>query len=574
MKLFQGVIPHWVLQYRPVWLAGDLSAGLVVALMLVPQSMAYAIVSGLPPVTGLYASLLPSLVYAWFGSSSVQSVGTMAITSVMMGTSLASMRPASTEEAIAISAAVALMAGLVLTIASMLRLGFLSTLISRPVLSGFTSGSALMIALSQLRYLLGPEPSASTLLGMPLPQINLNSVSVGLGSLAALWLAKRYAIDFFRTIGCRARLADILSKLLPFTVIVMASLIVAWFGMGDVRLVGEVPSGLPSLQWPGLRQWDSLLPTALSMALMVFLFGQSSSVALGRRRGERILADRELFALGVSNIAAAISGSFPVTGSISRSAVNFQAGANTQLASVLSVLFLALALASSTAWLSLLPMPALAAMIILAVVSMMEWGMLAEAWRVDRRDGLTCFVTAFGVIVLGFNEGIIAGLLLSMVFAIESLGLSGFWRALRGKSYVSLTEICSSFDVSSPNKRRSPIEVMSPTEAGSGIASLNAYRVRLEGALLFANAETLCEAVQVRLQSLTEKSHGEKTDLVIDLSALTDLDLTAIQVLSELQGTLSTYGFVMHWVMPNAALSARLGREARLLALIASRKLS
>ena len=574
MKLFQGVIPHWVLQYRPVWLAGDLSAGLVVALMLVPQSMAYAIVSGLPPVTGLYASLLPSLVYAWFGSSSVQSVGTMAITSVMMGTSLASMRPASTEEAIAISAAVALMAGLVLTIASMLRLGFLSTLISRPVLSGFTSGSALMIALSQLRYLLGPEPSASTLLGMPLPQINLNSVSVGLGSLAALWLAKRYAIDFFRTIGCRARLADILSKLLPFTVIVMASLIVAWFGMGDVRLVGEVPSGLPSLQWPGLRQWDSLLPTALSMALMVFLFGQSSSVALGRRRGERILADRELFALGASNIAAAISGSFPVTGSISRSAVNFQAGANTQLASVLSVLFLALALASSTAWLSLLPMPALAAMIILAVVSMMEWGMLAEAWRVDRRDGLTCFMTAFGVIVLGFNEGIIAGLLLSMVFAIESLGLSGFWRALRGKSYVSLTEICSSFDVSSPNKGRSPIEVMSPTEAGSVVASLNAYRVRLEGALLFANAETLCEAVQIRLQSLTEKSHGEKTDLVIDLSALTDLDLTAIQVLSELQGTLSTHGFVMHWVMPNAALSARLGREARLLALIASRKLS
>jgi len=574
MKLFQGVIPHWVLQYRPVWLAGDLSAGLVVALMLVPQSMAYAIVSGLPPVTGLYASLLPSLVYAWFGSSSVQSVGTMAITSVMMGTSLASMRPASTEEAIAISAAVALMAGLVLTIASMLRLGFLSTLISRPVLSGFTSGSALMIALSQLRYLLGPEPSASTLLGMPLPQINLNSVSVGLGSLAALWLAKRYAIDFFRTIGCRARLADILSKLLPFTVIVMASLIVAWFGMGDVRLVGEVPSGLPSLQWPGLRQWDSLIPTALSMALMVFLFGQSSSVALGRKRGERILADRELFALGASNIAAAISGSFPVTGSISRSAVNFQAGANTQLASVLSVLFLALALASSTAWLSLLPMPALAAMIILAVVSMMEWGMLAEAWRVDRRDGLTCFVTAFGVIVLGFNEGIIAGLLLSMVFAIESLGLSGFWRALRGKSYVSLTEISSSFDVSSPNKGRLPIEVMSPTEAGSVVASLNAYRVRLEGALLFANAETLCEAVQVRLQSLTEKSHGEKTDLVIDLSALTDLDLTAIQVLSELQGTLSTHGFVMHWVMPNAALSARLGREARLLALIASRKLS
>ncbi|NDE32216.1 MAG: sodium-independent anion transporter, partial [Betaproteobacteria bacterium] len=280
MTLLRGLVPAWVRHYRSAWFAGDLSAGLVVALMLVPQSMAYAIVSGLPPVTGLYASLLPSLVYAWFGSSSVQSVGTMAITSVMMGTSLASMRPASTEEAIAISAAVALMAGLVLTLASVLRLGFLSTLISRPVLSGFTTGSALMIALSQLRYLLGPEPSAWTLLGMPLPQINQHSLGIGIGSLLVLWLAKRYAMICFRTFGLNHRLADLLTKLIPFMVIVSAAMIVLWFEMRDVKLVGEVPAGLPSLQWPVITQWERLLPTALSMALMVFLFGQSSSVVL------------------------------------------------------------------------------------------------------------------------------------------------------------------------------------------------------------------------------------------------------------------------------------------------------
>jgi len=542
MKLPQGMMPPWIGQYRPVWFAGDLSAGLVVALMLVPQSMAYAIVSGLPPVTGLYASLLPSLVYAWFGSSSVQSVGTMAITSVMMGTSLASLQPASSEEAIAMSAAVALLAGLVLTGASLLRLGFLSTLISRPVLSGFTTGSAVMIALSQLRYLLGPEISSWTLLGMPLPQVNLHSVGIGLGSLMLLWLARRYAITFFRSIGWGDRLADIVSKLIPFTVIVVAAAIVALSGMHDVKLVGEVPSGLPSLQWPALNQWERLLPSALSMALMVFLFGQSSSVALGRKRGERILADRELFALGASNLAAAISGSFPVTGSISRSAVNFQAGANTQLASVLSVLFLALALASSTAWLSLLPMPALAAMIMLAVFSMMEWGMLAECWRVDRRDAIACFVTVIGVILLGFNPGILAGLSLSMLFALSSLGWSGLWLALRGQS-------------------RFDLEPLSASET-------RGYRIRLQGALLFANAETFCEALQAKLGGLTLEKQGKAIDLLMDLSALSDLDMSAIQALGDFQRSLSSQGFRLHWTLPDAHLLARLEQEGRLLRLI------
>jgi SulP family sulfate permease len=543
MTLLRGLVPAWVRHYRSAWFAGDLSAGLVVALMLVPQSMAYAIVSGLPPVTGLYASLLPSLVYAWFGSSSVQSVGTMAITSVMMGTSLASMRPASTEEAIAISAAVALMAGLVLTLASLLRLGFLSTLISRPVLSGFTSGSALMIALSQLRYLLGPEPSASTLLGMPLPQINQHSLGIGIGSLLVLWLAKRYAMTCFRTLGLNHRLADLLTKLIPFMVIVSAAMIVLWFEITDVKLVGEVPAGLPSLRWPVIDQWERLLPTALSMALMVFLFGQSSSVVLGRKRGERIVADRELFALGSSNLAAAISGSFPVTGSISRSAVNFQAGANSQLASVLSVIFLAAALATSTEWLSLLPMPALAAMIILAVLSMMEWGVLIDCWRIDWRDALAWLLTALGVIFLGFNEGIVAGLLLSMVFALASFGLADLWLVFRGRSRFDLEQVADN-------------------EAIQGL------RVCLKGPLLFANAETLAEALLRRLQSLAVNLHQEKIDVMLDLSGLTDLDTTAIQAMTEFHQSLLAQGFVMRYKMPNDMLLARLKQEGRLIALI------
>jgi SulP family sulfate permease len=279
------------------------------------------------------------------------------------------------------------------------------------------------------------------------------------------------------------------------------------------------------------------------MALMVFLFGQSSSVVLGRKRGERIVADRELFALGSSNLAAAISGSFPVTGSISRSAVNFQAGANSQLASVLSVIFLAAALATSTEWLSLLPMPALAAMIILAVLSMMEWGVLIDCWRIDWRDALAWLLTALGVIFLGFNEGIVAGLLLSMLFALASFGLADLWLVFRGRSRFDLEQVADK-------------------EAIQGL------RVCLKGPLLFANAETLAEALLRRLQSLAVNLHQEKIDVMLDLSGLTDLDTTAIQAMTEFHQSLLAQGFVMRYKMPNDILLARLKQEGRLIALI------
>ncbi|NCW97890.1 MAG: SulP family inorganic anion transporter [Betaproteobacteria bacterium] len=555
MHRLQALIPRWLTEYRSGWFVGDLSAGVVVALMLVPQSMAYAIVSGLPPVTGLYASLLPSLVYAWFGSSSVQSVGTMAITSVMMGTSLASLQPASSDAAIAMSAAVALMAGLVLVFASALRLGFLSALISRPVLSGFTTGSSVMIALSQLRYLLGPQDSGLSFLGMPLPQIHAHSLAVGLASLTVLWLAKAYASGALRILGLSPRATDMVIKLIPFSVILIATLLVAWLGLDGIRLVGDVPAGLPGLYWPALDQWERLVPTALSMALMVFLFGQSSSVVLGRKRGERILPDRELFALGSSNLAAALSGSFPVTGSISRSAVNFQAGANSQLASVISVLLLATALSSSTAWLSLLPMPALAAMIILAVFSMMDWAMLVACWRVDRRDALACLATALAVILVGFNEGLVAGLLLSLGFALASLGLSGLGLALRGHAVYDL-------------------EPLAARSSHSG------YRVRFKGALIFANAETACSVMQNDLMSLAAQARKacvdqsiepEALELCIDLSAVSDLDMTAIQVLAETHQALSEQGFVLGFILPPEPLRARLEREGRLLSTVSKR---
>lgn len=554
MRMFLlKLVPAWLVSYRAGWFAGDLSAGFVTALMVVPQSMAYAILAGLPPVCGLYASVLPVLVYAWLGTSSVQSVGTMAITSVMMGGVLAEQRPASPEEAVAIACGLALLCGTILLGAALLRLGSLTSLISRPVLSGFTTGSAVMIAWSQLPYLLGPRASAQTLAGLPVPDPRIDSSLLGLGACLALWLAGPIILRLRHRLRLSLALADLGLRLVPFAVIVVAALVVYLAGADAIRLVGEVPSGLPrlGLHWitgAGLQQpferAIALLPSALSMAVMVFLFGQSSALALGRKRQERVDSNRELLALGASNLAASISGGLPVTGSLSRSAVNAQAGASSQLAGVIAVLVLLAALATSTRWLGLLPMPALAATILVAVVGMMEWHALAALWRIDRRDTLAFLATALAVILLGFNAAMALGVALSLVL----LGPS--WRRGRLLSKL-LSAPATALEVV-------PFDLTAPGEAFRGSVGV---ACRIEGALVFVNAERTIDTLRARLVASPLPAA-----LILDLSGLTDLDASAFKVLDELAHHLEAAGSRLVLVRPQTALGARLRRDGDLLA--------
>ena len=301
----------WLRNYRRELLAGDLTAGIIVVLMMVPQGMAYALVAGLPPVAGLYASLLPACAYALFGSSMVQSVGPMAITSLMTATSLAALAPAGSALYSAMAAQMTLIAGVVLFLCGLLRLGFLAQFLSRPVLSGFTSGAALVIAASQFK----------TLIGGSLEPINLPGAAIGLIALLLLWLARQYLMRLLQRCGLPNKAADILAKMAPVFVLALAIISVVFFDLeqAGVRVVGQVPSGLPELGLAlSFEQLRELLMPSLLIGFMIFLSSQSAAVSLAQKRGERINGNHELLGLGAANLASAVSGGFAVTGSISR----------------------------------------------------------------------------------------------------------------------------------------------------------------------------------------------------------------------------------------------------------------
>lgn len=500
----------WLKGYRRELLAGDLGAGVLVVLMLVPQGMAYALVAGLPPVAGLYASILPVLAYALFGSSMVQSVGPMAITSLMTATSLATLAPSGSELYGAMAAQMALISGVVLVLCGVLRLGFLSSFLSRPVMSGFTSGAALVIAASQLKVLLGG----------PLTAINPTAAGIGLLSLLLLWLARSQLGRQLQRLGLAAKSADMLSKLAPAAILLLATLLV-WkqdWQQAGVALIGPIPAGLPTLGLSlSLEQLRNLLAPSLLIGFMVFLSGQSAAVTLAQRRGERINTNQELLGLGAANVASALSGGFPVTGSISRSAVNYAAGANTPLASVITALLLAVLLLTPNAWLAWLPLPALAATIIIAVIGMLDVTTPREAWRYDRADAVAWLVTFSGVLLLGVEEGVMLGVVLSLGTVI--------WRASRPHIAV-LGRLPGS-------------EHFRNIERYAAETHPQIVLLRIDAGVFFGNAELISDHV---LQTLT----GETRHLVLVMTAINLIDTTGLYALAELNQSLAARGIKLH----------------------------
>lgn len=525
----------WLKHYRKEQLAGDIGAGVIVALMLVPQGMAYALVAGLPPVTGLYASLLPAVAYAVFGSSMVQSVGPMAITSLMLGTSIAALAPAGSALYLQLSQQLALMVGLILFVCGVFRLGFLSSFFSRPVMSGFTTGAAVVIALEQLRPLLGlSQPWAFATVHGP-------SAAVGLVALLVLVLG-RYALPLLlKPLG--GWTADMLPKLVPIFVIVGATVAVAVLGLehSGVRTVGAIPSGLPPLGL-GLshEHWRSLLLPSLVIAFMAFLAGQSAAQALAQKRNERINTNRELLGLGAANLASAVSGGFAVTGSISRSAVNYAAGANTPLATLVSAGLIAVALCLPNAWLSLIPLPAMAATIVIAVVGMMDMSTLAESWRHDRSDAATLVATLVGVLLVGVEEGVLMGVVLSFASLI--------WRSSRPHiAIVGRMHGTEHFR----NQARYAVETLPHT-----------LMLRIDSDLIFNNMDGVIERIEHELQV-----RPDVRDVVLVLSAVNMVDTTALLALNELNKHMGEQQRRLHLcevkgpVMDRLKLSKLLGKD-------------
>jgi SulP family sulfate permease len=503
---------HWLRHYRRALLMGDISAGIVVAMMMVPQGMAYALVAGLPPVVGLYASIVPPILYALFGSSMTQSVGPMAITSLMTAAALSAIPNVGPGLYTVLAAQLALLAGAVLLLCGLLRVGFLANFFSRPVMSGFTLGAALLIAYGQI----------ATLLGSGVGAVHLPSALLGVGSLVVLFLARQYLAALLRRLGMAAGAADVSSRLAPMFVVVGATILTAVLDLpaAGVHVTGEVPTGLPSLNLAtSSRHWALLVKPALLIGFVSFLVSMSAAQTLALRRQEKLQSNYELIGLGMANVGSALTGGYPVTGSISRSAVNFSAGANTPLASIISAVLMALVLVAPSGWLALLPLPTLAATIIVAVLSMLELSTLRTAWRYDRSDALTLLATLAGVLVLGIEAGVVLGVVLSMGNLI--------WRASRPHIAV-LGRIAGSEHFR--NIERHPAQTMPLV-----------LMLRIDANLFFGNVEAVNARIEEEL-----KAHPKTEHLVLVMTAVSSIDTSALFGLEELNQALRQRGIGLH----------------------------
>ncbi|PKM29869.1 MAG: sodium-independent anion transporter [Gammaproteobacteria bacterium HGW-Gammaproteobacteria-11] len=503
----------WARHYRRAWLAGDLTAGLVVSVMIIPQSMAYAMLAGLPVQVGLYASLLPLLGYALFGSSMSLSVGPVAVTGLMTATLLAPLAAAGSADYLQLAIWLALLSGLMLFVAGLLRLGFMANFLSHPVISGFISGAAILIVLSQLPYLFGLPRLPEGFSGLPAlaAQINWLVAAVGAVCLLALLYARNRLAGHLQRLGLGSVMATLLARLTPILVLalaLLASSVLDFAGRG-VPVVGSLPAGLPVFSWvtPGLGVLQSLLVPALLISLVSFVESVSIAQSLARRKRQSIEPNQELLGLGAANIGAGLSGGFAVCGGFSRSAVNVEAGANTPLAGVVAAAVIALMLMTIAPLFAQLPLVVLAVVILLAVIPLIDVQSLKRAWRYDRVEGATLLSTALGVLLLGIEGGIVLGICLSIAAQL--------WRGSRphvavvgrvpGKQYFR-------------NTQRHLVEIVPHVLA-----------LRIDENIFFANTKAVEQAIYRALGD-----YPDTREVLLILSAVNHIDGTGLDMLSEL----------------------------------------
>ena len=418
-------ILDWGRSYSRDTLISDLLAALIVTIMLIPQSLAYALLAGLPPEIGLYASIAPLVIYAVFGTSRALAVGPVAVVSLMTAASVGQLAQQGTPEYLGAAIAMALLSGVMLLAMGVLRLGFIANFLSHPVISGFITASGLLIAAGQVPHLLGIRADGHNLvdtliaIGRAMGSVNPVTMALALPTLAFLFWSRSRLKPFLKARGIRDLPATILSRSAP-VLAVAATTAVTW-GLGltghGVAIVGDVPRGLPMPTLPPLDPvlWSQIAIPALLISIVGYVETVSVASTLAAKRRQRIDPDQELIALGASNIGSAISGGFPVTGGFARSVVNFDAGAETPAAGAYTAVGMALATLFLTPLLFFLPKATLAATIIVAVLSLVDFDALRRTWAYDRADFAAMAATILVTLGVGVEAGIMAGVLLSLV---------------------------------------------------------------------------------------------------------------------------------------------------------------
>ncbi|MEZ5740108.1 MAG: sulfate permease [Burkholderiaceae bacterium] len=537
-------IAQWGAAYNRDILASDLIAAVIVTIMLIPQSLAYALLAGLPAQVGLYASIAPLLVYAVLGSSRTLAVGPVAVASLMTAAACGELAAQGSPEYLAAAIALALLSGVMLLAMGFLRLGFLANFLSHPVISGFISASAVLIAASQLRHILGIKADGHNLLEIGagllhnLGSIEPRTTAIGVGALVALvWMRRSFKPLLLRA-GLAARLADALAKTGPI-IAVVATTGVVWlfsFDAAGVAVVGAVPQGLPGLVMPviDLSLWREVAIPALLIGIVGYVETVSVAQTLAARRRQRISPDQELIALGASNVSSALSGGFPVTGGFSRSVVNFDAGAQTPAAGAFTAIGIALTTLFLTPLLFFLPKATLAATIIVAVLSLVDVGSMRRTWAYSRPDFAAMAVTIVVTLLDGVEHGILAGVALSIFLHL--------YRTSKPHCAV-LGQVPGT-------------EHFRNVERHEVVTSPAVFMIRIDESLYFPNARYLEDRINEAVSG-----SGAIRDIVLMCSAVNAIDSSALESLEAINLRLKEAGIRLHLSEVKGPVMDRLARS-------------
>lgn len=519
----------WLGGYNSATFKADLVAGAVVTMMLIPQSLAYALLAGLPAETGLYASIFPLIAYAIFGSSRTLSVGPVAVVSLMTMVALSKVVEPGSADYLGAAIVLALLTGGILLIMGVFRLGFVANFLSHTVVSGFITASGILIALSQLRHILGISAHGDTIpeiLSTLVANLNgINSVTAALGLLVLVFLfwARSGVAPLLSRFGVERNNAALIAKAAPVIGVVVTILCVWGWRLDSqgVAIVGTIPAGLPTLIWPTmtLELVEKLWLPALSIAIIGYVESVSVGKTLAAKKRGSINANHELFGLGAANIASAFSGAFPVTGGLSRSVVNFDAGAVTQAASIYAAIGIALASLYLTPMLYFLPKATLAATIIVAVLSIVDFSILKKTWHYSSSDFRAVMITILGTVLFGVEVGVICGVMLS-------IGLYLYRTSVPHVAEVGLVENTQHFR----NVRRYHVTTNDKI-----------LNLRVDESLFFANASFLENLVYSKVYENDQIAH-----VVLMCSAVNEIDFSALEVLEMINQRLNEQGIKLH----------------------------
>ena len=543
---FQRYLPiiEWGSRYNRAYLSRDLIAAIIVTVMLIPQSLAYALLAGLPPVVGLYASLLPLFAYMIFGTSRVLSVGPVAVISLMTASAAASVAAAGTPEYLTASIALAMISGLMLLVMGIFRLGFLANLLSHPVVSGFITASGILIAASQLKHVLGIKAGGENLfaivrsLAENLPAVNFPTVAVGLSTLLFLvWSRSKLKLFLVRR-GVKRQAAGIIAKSAPAVAIILTTIVVVALDLPTkgVRTVGDIPVGLPDLALPEWDPvlWSKLLVGSLFIAIIGFVESISVAQTLAAKRRRRIDPDQELVALGASNVVSSLSGGFPVTGGFSRSVVNYDAGAETPAASGFTAIGMALASIFLTPFLYYLPLATLAATIMIAVLSLVDLKKPRELWRYSKRDFAGIAATILITLMYGVETGVLAGVAISLALLV--------WHASRPHAAV-VGRVANTQHFR--NVRRHEV-----------LTYPNLLTIRVDEALTYLNSRWFEDFIFDQVAR-----NPEVKELILMCSAVNWIDATGLEMLEALNRRLADAGVVLHMSEVKGPVMDRLAKS-------------